>query len=279
MTAIEQGCLGEQAANTVENLAFRLAERSGGRLTANHLMPYLPVSLGLIQSCLENLVAENSAVLSDATKHVVEYEFAAYKDAEEQPGMLPTRMCLACGLDLRRTKERRPFCQGCFTEFKTELTRMADVNGWPARAVYEHEILHMAAQFAGPVPAEDLAGRSRYTLRNMRGKLDTMSLEGHLEKEFDEDRQIVVYRFPKLEYPKPNYRDNMDIIRTYPASAMEEVQMRLAQILFALGIEVLVLFVLAFLRFPFFLLVLAFLVAAPATAWLIWRHRSPVDDI
>ena len=280
MSALEQGCLGEQGASTVESLALRLAEQNGGRLTANHLIPYLPVSLGVIQSCLDDLVSKDTTVQSDATGPVTEYEFAACKkDAAKETGMLPIRMCLACGLDLRRTKERRPFCQGCFVEFKGALARLADANGWPAQAIYEHEILHLAAQLAGPVTARDLAARSRYSLRAVRGKLDAMSAGGHIEKDFDETRQTEVYSFPKIEYPESNYRDNMDIVRTYPAAAMEEARLRLFRVLCALGLEVVIFITLASLHLPFLLLIVLFLIAAPVTAIVIWRHERPLDEM
>jgi hypothetical protein len=268
--------LSEQAANMVENLAVRIAERQSGKIAANDLMPYLPVSLAVIQSCLDDMV-DQSAVLSDATQHVTEYQFVAYAETPPKKGPLRLPTCVACDCDL--PAKGATFCPACFKQLKAELTKLADANGWPAEAVYEHEILYLAASREGLVHAEELAGRSRLTLRNMRKKLDTMSAAGHLQKVFDEKTGTVAYSFPAVAYPKANFRDNMAVIRSYPASAMEEVQIRLAQILFALGFEVLLVFAAAFLlRFPFPILMILLLVAAPITAILIWRHRTHTSD-
>ena len=43
----------EALTNVIENLACRIAQRNGGTLSPVHLLPYLPVSLGLVKECLE----------------------------------------------------------------------------------------------------------------------------------------------------------------------------------------------------------------------------------
>ena len=271
------GPLSERAANMVENLAFRIAERHGGTLTPNHLVPYVPMSLALIRECLDGLV-DNETVCPVRTGHVEEYEFTTYADAPKEPAMLKVRACVSCDADLA-SRAAGVFCPSCSRELGREIARLAEKTAWPAQAVYEHEILYLAAHAKGPVHAEDLAGRSCYTLRNMRRKLDAMSKEGSLCKVFDEHGGAVVYEFPAIEYPKGHYKTNMDVIRGFPASVMEEVQTRVTLVLFALGALVLGLFVMAFMRVPFPVLILMFLVAAPVISILIWSHRTrPEDD-
>jgi hypothetical protein len=276
MNPRETSLFSEQAANMVENLACRIAERHGGRLMGNHLVPYLPMSLGLIESCLENMV-DGSSVFSEKKDNLIEYEFAAYKDAPIEPGMLRVSSCLSCDADLS-AGDKKEFCSSCSEVLQSELNRLAETTGWPAQAVYEHEILRVASNHKGAVHAEDLAGHSRYTLRNVRQKLDRMSLDGYLRQELDQDAGMMVYHFPEISYPKEHYRANMTMIRAYPASVMEEVQIRVVRILFALGLLFLALLVMAFLHVPFPLLILLFLVAAPLVSFLIWRHRSRPED-
>ena len=39
----------------IENLAGRAAEENGGRITAHHLLPYVPASLRIIETCLDRM--------------------------------------------------------------------------------------------------------------------------------------------------------------------------------------------------------------------------------
>ena len=55
----------ESIRRIVEHLACHLAERSQGRITPYHLMPYLPLSLELIRTCLDDML-DGESVLSPA---------------------------------------------------------------------------------------------------------------------------------------------------------------------------------------------------------------------
>lgn len=276
MSIVEGTALDERVENMVENLALRTAEACGGVLTANHLLPYLPMSLDMIQTCLDDMV-DNRAVTMDESGHVTEYRFHAYKTESGASDALDASTCVACDAELPKYTNRF-YCAPCLNALQQELSRLADRTGWPARAVYEHEILFRAAQGGGRVHAEDLAAKSRYTLRNMEGKLVAMSLEGRLQKDLDETSGTIVYVFPEIDYPQNQYRANMGLIRSFPASTMEEVQIRVAHILFSIGVLILGLLVLAFAHVPFPTLILLFLVIAPICAFTIWRRRSRLYD-
>ncbi len=268
--------LSEAAANIVENLACRIAERQGGKITANHLIPYLPMSLELIRSCLENMV-DGSSVFAEKRDNLVEYEFAAYKDTAVQSGILTVSSCVSCDTDIAGAG-RQALCSSCARTLQNELNLLAEKIGWPAQAVYEHEILYLASEHKGPLPAEGLAGHSRYTLRSMRRKLNKLSLDGYLRQELDQTAGMMTYYFPELNYPKESYRKNMAIIRAHPASVMEEVQIKLVRILFVLGLMFLGLLIMAFLHVPFPILILLFLISAPIVAFFMWRHRSRPEE-
>jgi glycerol-3-phosphate acyltransferase PlsY len=60
---------------------------------------------------------------------------------------------------------------------------------------------------------------------------------------------------------------------------MEDVEQRLVRILFVLGCIFLLLLGLAFWGIPFPLLVPAFLVVAPISAFVIWRHKDKIEEI
>jgi hypothetical protein len=245
-------------------------------------MPYLPVSLELIAACLDDMV-DSSAVLVEGDGARKSYFFSAFADTPEQKGTLNSLSCVSCGAELQ-SKPLAVFCGPCMALLRTELNALAEKVGWPAQAVYEHEILYLAASLDPPLTAEKIAGHSRYTLprytlRNMRRKLDRLTVSGYAEQGLDEAGGRVVYHMPDITYPKSAYQENMRVIRSYPASIMEEVELRVTRILFALGVLVVTLFVLAVFHVPYPLLLLLFVVLAPAIGIGLWRHRlHPEED-
>ena len=277
MTLDEPIRLSESASNVIENLACRVARKCAGVITPNHVIPYLPVSLGIVKACLDDMV-DGTSVVSETRDNVVEYEFAAYRDVPAEGGVLVADACVACDKD-QPAPGGELLCPSCSKCLRDELNTLAEKAGWPAQAVYEHEILYHAAQVRGPSHAESLAGASPYTLRNMRRKLDRLTLGHFARQELDANAGVMKYHFPAIEYPQSLYRKNMAIIRSYPASVMEEVQIKVTRILVSLGLMFLAMLVLAFWGIPFPMLMLLFVVAAPVTSLLVWRHRSrPADD-
>lgn len=268
--------LSDSAENTIENLASRIAERQGGQITPNHLIPYLPISLEIIKTVLDNMV-DHSAVFSERMENQLVYEFTNYKGTEVKPGLLTVDSCLSCDADITENSNQ-VLCSSCLETFNKELNKLADQTGWPAHAVYEHEILYVASNHSNPVHPETLAGRSRYAFRRMHKKLRRLCLDGYVREELDQEAGVIMYYFPSILYPRDLYKRNMETIESYPASAMEEVQMKVIEILFFLGFLILGLLVLAFLHVPFPLLILIFLVAAPIISIFIWRKRKQVAE-
>jgi hypothetical protein len=270
--------LSEAATNIIENLACRIAEQQGGTITPNHLMPYLPMSWDMIKSCLDEMV-DDTSVLSERVDNIVRYEFTVYKCADNNGGGgLRISNCLSCGSDLAAGMTS-VMCSNCFKVLKAELNRLAERTGWPAQAVYEHEILYLASHLQNPVHAEKLSGRSRYTLRRMRQKLDKMSINGTIRQELDQEAGVMTYIFPEITYSKSLFLHNMSLIRTYPSSVMEEINIKVVKIVSILGVLLLALFVLAFLHVPFPLLVMIFLIAAPIISVVVWSHKKQPTDI
>jgi hypothetical protein len=65
----------------VEKLALRLAARCQGRITAHHLLPYVPLSLDYLSVCLEQVV-DDCEVFTVSSEPGAAYEFAAYRDTQ-----------------------------------------------------------------------------------------------------------------------------------------------------------------------------------------------------
>ena len=269
--------LSEVLENVVENVACHVAQDRCGRIAPGSLVPYLPMSLKLIEAALDDMV-NGTSVFSERRDGFKEYLFTAYEERPRREGPSVFDACASCGEDLPDEADH-VLCGRCVEKVKTDLEKLAERNAWPAKAVYEHEIPYLAASHNGPVHAEDLAGRSRYTLRNMRRKLKRLVREGFARQDLDMEGGLITFSFPEAEYSKERYRRNMAVIRSYPASLMEEVELKTVRIIITLAVMVLGMLVLAFMRVPFPILVGAFLVAAPTVSLLIWRHRArPTED-
>ena len=263
--------LSETAANVVENIAYQVSQRHGGIITINHLAPYLPLSLGLIRSCLDNMVDGHSVISNERDGFPV-YEFNQTKDANSDTDENHIQNCLSCTTNPRSGKNK--LCEECLSALRKELNRVAESTGWPARAVYEHEILYLAAQRNGPHNAAELAGYSRYTLKRMQKKLKQMGLEHFLIQDLDEAAAIISYQFPQITYSKNAFQRNMEVIRGYPASVTEDMEIKITRIILYLAGMLFGVFILAFLRIPLPVLIICFLILAPIVALKIWRQKD-----
>lgn len=269
--------LSEQASNVIENLACRLARRNGGRIAPHHLLPHLPISLGLVKESLDDM-CDGVAVHVDESGDIIAYTFSAYaEEGAASASVFDADTCISCGQDLPGS-DPETLCDACSTLLNRELAHLAEKTGWPAEAVYEHDILYHASRQAGPVFAEELASASRYTLRRMRRKLELLVQRRYASEELDPQRALMRYTLPDLRYPRDRFRRNMAVIRSYPASVMEEVQLKVVRILISLGLLFLGMLILAFCGFPFPLLVLGAILVGPILALVIWFHRDKVQD-
>ena len=234
--------LNETAANIVENLAYQVAQRHGGTITVNHLVPYLPLSLSLIRSCLDNMVDGHSVIPNEQDGFPI-YEFTQTKETNGETREVRAQSCLSCTINPRSGEQM--LCKECLDALEKELTRIAESTGWPAKAVYEHEILYIATQRNGPQNATDLAGYSRYTLKRMQKKLKAMALEQYLKLDLDKTAATISYQFPKISYSKEAHQRNMGVIRRYPASVAGDMELKIIRIILYLAGMLFAVFVLA----------------------------------
>lgn len=276
MSTAPHTMLNETAVNIVENLAYQVAMRHNGIITVNHLAPYLPLSLDFIQSCLENM-ADGHSVISGEKNGFPVYEFVRAAESDETPCIDPAHCCLSCAISL--SSEEKMLCGTCREALEKESNRLAESTGWPAKAVYEHEILYLSANSDKPQSASHLAAYSRYTLKRMQKKLKIMALSHYLKIHLDNDAATLLYTFPPITYPKELYQKNMTIIRQYPASIAEDMEIKLVRIILTLAVMLLGVFILALMRVPFPVLIIGFLITAPIVALKIWRHKDkPPED-
>jgi hypothetical protein len=196
----------------VEKLALRVAARFQGRITAHHLLPYVPLSLDDLSACLEQMVDDREVFTVSGELGVV-YEFAAYRDAPAQPGALQVTACLACGAK-QAANQAGILCAACTTGCSETLHTLARQPAWLAQTMAEHEILYLATQTPGPVTAAALASHSHYTLRQMQQHLGRLGQHGYLHQDADPHTGLMTYALPTIVYPAALYRQHTAMLRT-----------------------------------------------------------------
>jgi hypothetical protein len=261
----------DSLANVVENLACRVARSADGWVAPGQLLPYAPMSLGLIMRCLDDMV-DGVDVLRDDRDGEIGFLLSAYEGPAEA-GALDFGTCVSC--DAALEGRSRVLCATCDAAAEGELRQLARKVGWPSQALHEHELFYLASQRDGLAQAEDLAGRSRATLRTVKRRLRDLTVQGYIRQDLDEATGAISYRFPPLKYGEPEYLRNRRRIEAYPASLDEELETKLVRICLMLGALLLALFAMAFMAVPYPVLLAVFLVAAPTIAIYVLRHRSP----
>lgn len=259
----------EAAANIIENLACREAERHDGTVAPAQLLPYLPISLGLIKAVLDATAEDENVTRSDDNGIVVYKWGTSPKPSTEAPPAEHASECVACAAD---AADASPLCGACAELLQRELADLANRTGWPAQALVEHEIIYRATEDGATQWApEALAGRTRFTLRNLRGRLKLLAKEHIIADAMTAPSPH--YRFPTTPYDRAAYERNMQVIRRYPSARLEDMEQRLVRIMGALAAGVLAMLLLALCRIPLPLLLPLFLIYATVAAITLWRQR------
>jgi hypothetical protein len=159
-----------------------------------------------------------------------------------------------------------------------ELEASSEKSGWSPDAVFEHEMAFIAAKQDNPVHPASLAGQSPYRLKDVQTRLQQLSLAGFARESVDEKEGALVFSFPPLDYPRPYFDRNLEVLSKLPASVTEEMDAKISKIMMYLGVLILVLFVLAFVHVPFPILIAAFLIGAPVIALTVWKKKERVSE-
>ncbi|NQU44557.1 hypothetical protein HQ520_14800 [bacterium] len=258
---------------TLENLAGRLAASNGGRIRLNELVPWLPISLGVLRQHLDEMV-DNSVVFCHDTDGIRYYEFAELVDTPRQP--MPDDRCLYCDVELREN-EIGSLCAGCGNRVKHELSVLAEMTAWPAEAVWQHELIYITSTASGPVRIADVARRSRMTLSQVKQRLQDLARMGCARQILDGEQGGMRYEFPNLRYPRRAYQRNDRFIRLHPSSCKDEWEVKVIKGLVAVIVVLAMVFLLAFAGIPRPLLALGGVIGLVTSLWVILRYRRDVE--
>lgn len=256
-----------------ENLAEQLSAAQSGIVHPTQLLPYLPLSLSLIEQTLDPLCE------SDRVEKCVSNGLAAYifkESVDRPPHKFALEHCVYSNdpLDDYAFSAVSPAVR---SSIEAELASLAQHDPWPAEAVHEHELLYLANNLPAPVHTSAIAGHSRLPFKNVELHLAQLQRRQALLPL----PELNSWQLPPLRYPKPAYQRNVDFIRQFPGAIKEELELRLIK---ALSYALLVLFVCALLalvaRVPFPFILATGLASAAVIFFKVFKAApKPIPEI
>ncbi len=255
----------------VENLAERLAARNSGWVTANEVLTYLPVSLEMVTEVMDGMV-DRQVVFHGGIDGLNVYEFFELigEKSDEPIG----------GKDIYTGEELNDadaiFSPETRKRLEAEIRDRAQVDAWPANAVWQHELLYVTAGVNGPVRLAEVAGHSRLTLGQVKNKLKYLAKAKYCVLE--ETGGQYSYRFPQIQYSAEAYHANDEAIRRYPSSRRDEFEVKIMKMLLAwIAIALGSLAAAFILRIHFFFLLLLGIGIAAAATWKILTAQEVIE--
>lgn len=256
-----------------ENLAEQLSAAQGGIVHPAQLLPYLPLSLNLIEQTLDALV-ESDRVEKQAQNGLTAYIFKESLNKPQQK--FAPRSCVYSAEPLD-DYEYAVITREVRQKIEAELSLVAANHIWPAEAVWEHELIYLAQNLNAPTSTSEIAGRSRLPFKKVELRLNELKTRNilHYNSELD------AWEEPPMRYPKPAYTRNDNFIRQFPGAMKEELEVRLIKSLsIALGILLLCLILAVTAKFPFPLLFLGGLIASTFVFFKVLKAPAkPIPEI
>ena len=215
-----------------ENLAEQLSAAQGGIVHPAQLLPYLPLSLELIEQTLDEL-ASSDRVEKQQTNGLTVYIFK--ESLNKTPHQFDPRQCVYSNEALE-DNAFTAVAPSVRTTIEAELANLATNDVWPAQAVWQHELIYLAANLPEPVSTSSIAGHSRLSFKRAEAHLNALQLGGTLQL----DTELNTWELAPLRYPRTVYSRHDSYIRQFPGAIKEEFEVRLTKSL-ALSLLILLL--------------------------------------
>jgi hypothetical protein len=204
-----------------ENLAEQLSAAQGGIVHPAQLLPYLPLSLELIEQTLDEL-ASSDRVEKQQTDGLTVYIFK--ESLNKTPHHFDPRQCVYSNEPLV-DNAYTAITPGIRETIEAELANLAANDTWPAQAVWQHELIYLAANLPEPVSTSSIAGHSRLPFKRAEAHLKALRLGGTLQL----DAALNTWTLPPLRYPRTVYSRHDSYIRQFPGAIKEEFEVRLTK--------------------------------------------------
>ncbi len=206
-----------------ENLAEQIAATQAGRVHPVQLLPYLPMSLELIESTLDEMLISDR-IEKDHIDGLVCYTFLEYLDRPV------TRFRPQHGVYSDDPLEKQSFAavsEDVRYKLEGELGALAARDPWPSDANWQHELIYLIQNLPDPTVLSALSGHSRSPFRKVDERVKFLQKMGAIQFSLD----TMSFSIPPLEYPKAAYRRQDAFIRQFPGARKEEDEVRLVKAL------------------------------------------------
>lgn len=254
-----------------ENLAEQLSAAQGGIVHPAQLLPYLPLSLSLVEQTLDALT-DSDRVEKQADTQLTTYLFK--ESLNKAPHKFAPRYCIYSNEPLDG-HEYTVITPEVRQKVEAELALSATNEIWPSEAIWEHELLYLLQNLPAPVSTSAIAGHSRLSFKRTEARINQLQAQGAIQ----ENSGSTAWELPPMRYPKPAYTRNDTYIRQFPGAIKEEVEVRLVKGLsYALAILLLSLLIAVGARIPFPIVFVGALIAATFTFIKILKAPAkPID--
>lgn len=193
-------------AGLIRGLAQKLGQKNSGLVYPWAVLPYIPVSLGLVRLGLAPLIKTGEA-RQEKRDGFECYIFPAHEGGAPQPGPIQAAGCLACEANLGEDQAASGLCGLCQARLKRELAEQARLSPWPEEAFFEHA-LAFAAQDGAPFSPRDMAPRLDLPPRTTARRLGLLARSGAIRTRGPR------FSLPRLDYPSAAHERNMVFIRS-----------------------------------------------------------------
>ncbi len=204
-----------------ENLAEQIAATQAGRVHPVQLIPFLPMSLELIEKTLDGMLISDR-IEKDRVDGLVCYTFLEYLDRPVTTFKPRTGVYSDDPLEAAKFSAVSAEVQ---QRIEGELGALAAADPWPADAIWEHELIFLIQNLPAPVQLSSIAGHSRLPFKKVEEKLKVLQKIGAVQFSLE----TMTYNLPPLEYPKAAYRRHEEFIRRFPGARKEEDEVRLVK--------------------------------------------------
>lgn len=256
-----------------ENLAEQLAATQGGKVHPVQLLPYLPMSLQLIETTLDELT-ESARVAKKLDDGLVSYEFNEHLDKA------PTKFQPTKGIysdDPLDEVEFTAISTEVRSTLQVELGILAEEHPWPGNAIWQHELLYLLQNLPAPVSLSAIAGHSRLPFKKVEEKMAELVELGAVQYNV----KTKAYDLPPMSYPKKPYKRHDEFVRQFPGALKEETEMRLVKgLIYSLVIAVVCLGLAITAKIPFpIVLIGGTIVAGINFARILFARPKPLPVI
>lgn len=207
----------------VENLAEQISAAQSGIVHPTQLLPFLPLSLGLIEATLDALCA------SDRLDKAICNGYTTYlftESLDRPPHKLILTHCVYSNEPLNSLALTAVSASVRVT-IESELKNLALADAWPAAAVQEHELIYLINNLPEPVHISKVVTHSRLPSKNLNIQLQRLKQQHAIAS----GQQAFDLQLPPLNYPTVAYQRNATFIRSFPVAIKEELEVRLIKAL------------------------------------------------